>query len=110
MLLVGIRGRHDLHGIRMAIRPTASSSTKSKSVALTDNQEEQPMPVSPDELETPKHDSTPTLPLCDEMKVRFSDVAEQLEAAKVQGYVEANFAIKLLDLARDLLSPAPFVR
>ena len=68
------------------------------------------MPVSPNELETPKHESSVTLPLCDEMKVRFSDTAKELEQAKVQGYIEANFAIKLLELARDVLSMAPFVR
>jgi len=67
------------------------------------------MPVDPNELETPQHQSTVTMPLPDAMKVRFSDLAKEMETAKVQGYVEANFAIKLLDLVKDVLAMAPFV-
>ena len=67
------------------------------------------MPLDPKELETPQHPSSVTMPLPDAMKVRFGETAKQLEAAKVQGYVEANFAIKLLELVKDVLSMAPFV-
>jgi len=66
------------------------------------------MPLDPDELETP--DSPLTMPLPDAMKVRFSDTAKELEQAKIQGHIEANFAIKLLELAKDILSMAPFAR
>jgi hypothetical protein len=68
------------------------------------------MPLDPNELQTPQHQSSVTLPLPDAMKVRFSEAAEKLEQAKVQGYVEANFAIKLLELVKDVLAMAPFVR
>ena len=65
------------------------------------------MPLSPDEFESPKHDSTPTLPLTDAQKIRFSQAAKDLEQARIQGYVEANFALKLLDLVRELLPLVP---
>ena len=66
-------------------------------------------PLDPNELETPQHQTSVTLPLCEETKVRFSQTARQLEEAKVQGYVEANFALKLLDLVKEILSMAPFI-
>lgn len=78
----------------MGIRPKARFKIQGKVT---------PMPLSPNDLETPQHDSTPTLPLCDEMKVRFSETAKELEAAKVQGYLEASAILKLLDLVRDLV-------
>jgi len=67
------------------------------------------MPLDPNDLETPQHRSAVTMPVPDAMKVRFSEVAKQLEQAKVQGYVEANFAIRLLELVKDILALAPFV-
>ena len=65
------------------------------------------MPLDPNELETPA--SPITMPICDALRIRFGDLAKELEAAKTQGYVEANFAIKLLDLVKDVLAMTPFV-
>lgn len=65
------------------------------------------MPLNPDDLETPGSPITMSLP--DAVKVRFGELAAQMEAAKIQGYVEANFAIKLLDLVKEVLALAPFI-
>lgn len=65
------------------------------------------MPLDPNDLQSPGHPSPVTMPLPNAMKVRFGDMATQMEAARIQGHVEANFAIKLLDLAKDVLAMVP---
>jgi hypothetical protein len=47
-------------------------------------------------------DSTPTMPLTDVQKARFSEAAVGLEQARTQGYVEANFANQIITLAKEL--------
>jgi len=49
------------------------------------------------------HDSSPTIPLTDEQRVRLGDLAKQLDQARVQAYVEANLAIELLRLVQEIL-------
>ena len=44
------------------------------------------------------HDSTPSVPLTDLQRVRFSGMAEELEDARIQAYIEANFGIQALKL------------
>jgi len=46
------------------------------------------------------HDSTPTVPLTDVQKVRFTDLARELGVAKTDAYVEANVLVKLLEIAK----------
>ena len=50
-----------------------------------------------------QHDSTPTVPVTDIQKARLSEMAAQLENARIQGYIEANVLVKLLDLLKELL-------
>lgn len=45
-----------------------------------------------------EHDSTPSVPLTDVQKVRFSELAKDLEDARIQAYIEANFGIQALKL------------
>jgi hypothetical protein len=52
-----------------------------------------PLPIEND-------DSSPTIPLTDEQRVRIGDLAAQLDQARVQGYVEANLATQLLQLVQ----------
>ena len=68
-----------------------------------------PQPLDPSDLETPTHDSSPTLPIPDAVKVRCGELAEQLKAAKASGYVEANVVKQLFDLVNDLM-PVVFAR
>ena len=49
------------------------------------------------------HDSSPTIPLNDQQRVRLGDLARQLDQARLQGYVEANLAVELLRLAQEIL-------
>lgn len=65
------------------------------------------MPLDPDKLQSPQHPSPVTMPVPDQMKVRFGALATQMEQARIQGHVEANFALKLLDLVKDVLSMVP---
>lgn len=65
--------------------------------------------LDPKDTEVGKVQSALTLPLCDELKVRFSQVAKDMEQAKVQGYIESNVLVQLLDLVKQVLSMAPFV-
>ena len=58
-------------------------------------------------LEVEGHDSAPTIPLNEVQQQRCKELARDLEKARVQGYVEANFAIRLLDLVRELLPLVP---
>jgi hypothetical protein len=44
------------------------------------------------------HDSTPTVPLTEVQKVRFSELAGDLNDARIQAYIEANFGIQALKL------------
>ena len=54
-------------------------------------------------LPTDTHNSTPTLPLNPAQQARFTELAQQLEQARIQGYVEANVLVRLLDLLKELL-------
>ena len=53
------------------------------------------------------HDSTPTIPMNDVQRQSAKEIAQELESARTQGYIEANVILKLLDLARDLLPMIP---
>ena len=63
--------------------------------------------IDPSELESGKVDTSPTLELPEITKVRFSDMAKELENARVQAYVEANFGIKALELLKQVVSMIP---
>ncbi len=45
-----------------------------------------------------EHNSEPTIPLTDVQKVRFTELAEDLQDHRIQAYVEANFGIQALKL------------
>ena len=45
-----------------------------------------------------EHDSTPSIPLTDVQKVRFSELANDLRQAEIQAYIEANFGTQALNL------------
>lgn len=47
-------------------------------------------------------DSTPTMPLTEVQKVRFTELAVGLEQVRTQGYVETNFANQIITLAKEL--------
>ncbi len=49
------------------------------------------------------HDSTPTIPLTDVQKIRFSELAENLRDVRVQAYIEVNFGIQALKLLQTLV-------
>ncbi len=49
------------------------------------------------------HDSSPTMPVTDEQRVRLGDLAKQLDQARIQGYVEANLATQLLQLVQEIV-------
>ncbi len=44
------------------------------------------------------HDSTPSIPLTDIQKVRFTALAADLQDTEIQAYVEANFGSQALKL------------
>ena len=46
-------------------------------------------------------DSTPTLEPPEIIRVRATDLAQAVEAARQQGYIEANVAGKVLDLIKE---------
>jgi len=50
-----------------------------------------------------KVDTTPTIPLTEVQKVRFSEMAKDLDNARIQGYVEANVLMKALELVKEFL-------
>jgi len=54
--------------------------------------------------ELENHDSTPSVPLTDVQKVRFSELAKDLADTKIQAYIEANFGIKALDLLKSVVA------
>lgn len=58
-----------------------------------------------------KTDVTPTIPVTNIEPTRFSDLAAGLEMARMNGYIDVNVAIKLLELAKMLvpLIPVPGV-
>lgn len=56
-----------------------------------------------------KHDSTPSVPLTDVQKVRFSELAEDLKDARIQAYIETNFGIQALKLLQAVVSMIPLV-
>ena len=45
-------------------------------------------------------DCTPAVPLVEVQKVRMSDLAAALSDVRVQGYIEANFGLKMLELVK----------
>lgn len=49
------------------------------------------------------HDSAPTVPLTDVQKVRFTELAGDLEDARIQAYIEANFGIQALKLLQAVI-------
>lgn len=49
------------------------------------------------------HVSAPSIPLTEVQKVRFSAIAEDLQDAKIQGYIEANFGIQALKLLQAII-------
>ena len=44
------------------------------------------------------HDSTPSVPLTEVQKVRWTELAEDLDQAETQAFIEANFGIQALKL------------
>ena len=50
-----------------------------------------------------EHVSTPSVPLADVQRQRFTEVAEALKDAEVQAYIEANFSIQLLKLLQAVI-------
>ena len=67
------------------------------------------MPIDPSELESPNVDTTPTIELPEITKIRFSDAAKELENARVQQYIEANFALGALEIVKQVLSMIPMI-
>ncbi len=53
--------------------------------------------------EVTEHNSEPTVPLTDVQKVRFMEVAEDLQDHRIQAYVEANFGIQALKLLQAVI-------
>ncbi len=49
------------------------------------------------------HISTPSVPLADVQRQRFTAAAEALKDAEVQAYIEANFSIQLLKLLQAVI-------
>ena len=49
------------------------------------------------------HDSSPTIALTDQQRVRLGDLARQLDRARTQGYVEANLASQLLQIVQEIV-------
>jgi len=49
------------------------------------------------------HDSSPTIPLTDQQRVRLGNLARQLDQARTQGYVEANLAARLLQIVQEIV-------
>lgn len=47
--------------------------------------------------------TTPTIPLTDIAKQRTTELADMLAQASRQGYVEANFGMRILELAQQLV-------
>ncbi len=63
--------------------------------------------INPEDLASGNVDTTPTIPITDIERVRFSELNAQLTNALRQGYVEANVLNKLLDLAKMLVPLIP---
>lgn len=61
-----------------------------------------PAPLDPSELQTPAHDSTPTMPIPDALRIRVGEGEIILAQVRTQGYIDAAAFLKLLDLVRDL--------
>lgn len=49
------------------------------------------------------HISTPSVPLTNVKRQRFTEAAEALKDAEVQAYIEANFSIQLLKLLQAVI-------
>ena len=49
------------------------------------------------------HISTPSVPLTDVQRVRFTDAAKALKDAEVQAYIEANFGLQILRIIQMVL-------
>ena len=45
-----------------------------------------------------EHDSNPTVRLSEVQKIRYTEMAKDLEDARVQAYIEANFGLQALNL------------
>ena len=50
-----------------------------------------------------EHDSIPSIQLSLPQKIRFTQIAKDLEDAHVQAYIEANFGIKALELLQTMI-------
>ena len=59
------------------------------------------MPLPPDNLNT-----TPTVPLDTQARVRLGQLAKDFDQALQQGYVETNVLVRALELVKQLLGPA----
>ena len=49
------------------------------------------------------HISTPSVPLTEVDRVRFTDAAKALQDARVQAYIEANFGNQVLKLLQAII-------
>jgi len=56
-----------------------------------------------DNLNIENVNTTPTIPLTDEQKVRFSQAADSLTNALQQGYIEASVLTQLLNIVQQVL-------
>lgn len=50
-----------------------------------------------------EHDSTPSIPLTDVQKVRFSELANDLRQTEIQTYIETNFGTRALNLLQAIV-------
>jgi hypothetical protein len=57
-----------------------------------------PPPLDPD-----TQDTTPTIPLTEIQRVRLGQVAKDLEAARLQAYIEANLGMKALEVVKAII-------
>ena len=61
-----------------------------------------PQPLDPDDLETPGHQTPNLLPIPDAARVRAGELADALDLAERDGYIEANILTQLLSLVQEI--------
>lgn len=61
-----------------------------------------PQPLDPNDLESPTHDSSPLMPLPDAMKVRAGELAESLDLAERDAYIETDRLKEMLQFVKDV--------
>lgn len=61
-----------------------------------------PQPLDPSTLQSPEHDSLPTMPVPDALLVRVGEGEEVLKQIRVQAHIDASAFLKLLSLLEEL--------